>query len=341
MATNWAKSANAAAARALMRGLQSHFVGELQRIGGEQRPFDRLEWCRDEGRHGGGSRYVAAETPVFNRAAVNVSGVHYDDDPSKKLRSADALSTIIHPRLPYAPSVHLHFSWTEMRDGNGYYRLMADLNPSVVNDGHAESFASALRAAAGEHYGRGATQGDTYFHIPALARHRGVTHFYLEGFNSGDFRADTDFAERVARAAIAAYCAILQQSLAEAREVSDAAARLQLDYHTVYLFQVLTLDRGTTSGLLVHDQNDLGVMGSLPSYVDATLLLSWADRMPSLQRPLLVALAETLGSGVVRVDDAMRLRLAQVVRRHYQENPEALKLQASGDVLPHTGANHS
>ena len=41
-----------------------------------------------------------------------------------------------------------------------------------------------------------------------------------------------------------------------------------------YLFQVLTLDRGTTSGLLIHNQNDVGIMGSLSLYINKVLLSS-------------------------------------------------------------------
>ena len=77
--------------------------------------------------------------------------------------------------------------------------------------------------------------------------------------------------------------------------VLDEATAQQLAYHTLYFFQVLTLDRGTTSGLLVHDQNDLGIMGSLPAWVD---------------------------------------------RAHYRAHPEAVALQAAGDVVPPTVATH-
>ena len=37
-------------------------------------------------------------------------------------------------------------------------------------------------------------------------------------------------------------------------------------------FGVLILNRCTTSGLLVHDQNDVGIIGSLPSHVNRLLL---------------------------------------------------------------------
>jgi coproporphyrinogen III oxidase len=112
-------------------------------------------------------------------------------------------------------------------------------------------------------------------------------------------------------------------------------------YHTVYLFQVLTLDRGTTSGLLVHGDNDVGILGSLPSRVDRALLASWRDRVPEVQAPLVDALVEALEPGETSpVDVPAKRRLADAVRAHYRAHPEALQLQARGDVLPPTVANH-
>ncbi len=344
----YAKSPHAAAARALVEELQAHFVESLEALSQEQgtspeyqSPFQRVHWLRDHGRHGGGDRYVTACTPVFNRAAVNVSGVHYDDDDKKRLSSADALSTIIHPQNPQAPSVHIHFSWTEMRDGEGYYRMMADLNPAIVDKAAKLLFEDRLRAAIPDHYEKAVAQGDRYFEIPALERHRGVSHFYLEGFSTRDFQADTELARRVALVAMDTYVEIFRSALKEHTEASDADREKQFRYHTAYFFQVLTLDRGTTSGLLVHDQNDLGIMGSLPSFVYKELLESWIPKVEKPQQDLLRALVEALpGATPAPVTDEVRLTLAKVVRAHYQKHPEALDLQASGGITPPTVANH-
>jgi coproporphyrinogen III oxidase len=329
----------AARARTLVEGLQTHFVDRLADIearqGGDRRP-QPVEWLRDDGRHGGGVRYVIGDSEAFDRASVNVSVVHYDDLPEKRLGSATALSCIVHPRNPRAPSMHMHISWTEMRDGSGYWRIMADLNPSIPVDADRDAFQASLRAASGDHYADAAAQGDRYFSIPALERHRGVAHFYMEGFHSGDFEADRSLAETVGRTTIDTYHAILVDAVQRPNEPGDVQA--QRAYHTLYLFQVLTLDRGTTSGLLVHDQNDVGILGSLPSTVDVTLLRAWKDRVPDLQKPLVEALADGLGDGAVTT--ARKQVLANRVRDHYRAHPEALKLQASGDIVPPTVANH-
>ncbi len=323
----------------LMEQLQSRFVRQLEVDAAH--PFDRVEWLRDGGLHGGGHRYVQAETELCNRAAVNVSGVHYDDEPNKRLRSADALSTIIHPRHPLAPSIHMHVSWTEMRDDSGYFRIMADLNPAIENVRATEKFRDALREAAPEQYLEAEAQGDRYFRIPALDRHRGVSHFYLEAFSTGDFEADTVLARRVIEAAMDAYVAIVRDVLENAGPPTSKQEHAQLAYHTAYLFQVLTLDRGTTSGLLVHDQNDQGIMGSLPSYVDRALLASWAAKVEAPQDTLVHALVAALeDDSPSHVNASVRIALAQAVRTHYQKYPEALAMQASGAVIPPTVANH-
>lgn len=328
-----------------MEALQARFVDALERVSpsgprsvraksrtdastnplGENEEFARHEWLRDDGRHGGGVRYSCAETQRFNRASVNVSSVHYDDEPQRKLSSATALSTIIHPRHPRAPSLHLHVSFTQWRDGKGSWRVMADLNPSHEDAGERERFEAALKRVAPVEFDAARAQGDRYFFIPALGRHRGVSHFYLEDFTSGDFEADRAFAERFVHAVTDAYVELLRLARPAATEEERAK---QLAYHSVYLFQVLTLDRGTTSGLMVHDQNDLGVMGSLPAFVDRALLASWEPRMVKPQDELLRAIVAVLPESS-HVTDEVRIALARVVRSHYRAHPEAVALQAA------------
>ena len=344
-----ARSPRAGEALALVTALQGRFVEALSAASAEHgapADFRTLTWLRDEGRHGGGNRRaLAEETTLFNRGSVNVSQVHYDDLPDKRLGSATALSTIIHPQRPRAPSVHIHVSFTELRDGQGYWRMMADLNPALPDPGDTARFDRALSEAYGAHAEAAKREGERYFFIPALERHRGVSHFYLESFTSGDFAADAALARRVGEAAIDTYAAVFGDRCAGDISSGDRAA--QRLYHTTYFFQVLTLDRGTTSGLLVHDQNDVGILGSLPARVDVDQLRGWRDRMPAPQEYLLdglIAALDPMGgggsTGVVEVSDAAKARLARAVRAHYQAHPEALSLQASADVVPPTVRNH-
>ncbi|MFA6188208.1 MAG: coproporphyrinogen III oxidase [Sulfuricurvum sp.] len=338
------KSPSAHTASTIVLELQSHFVDSLNDLShtlGANKPFSPVEWFRDVGTHGGGVRYESEDEQLFNRGSVNYSQVHYDDDETKKLSSATAISTIIHPQNPLVPSMHMHISWTQMRDGSGYWRVMADLNPSNADASDTQQFVNMLQKAAGTYYEEGSTQGNRYFYIPALQRHRGVSHFYLENFNTGDEVADQSFALSFGKKVIDTYISIIRNAIANRVTYDDTARLNQLHYHTLYLLQVLTLDRGTTSGLLIHDQNDVGIMGSLPSHVNKTLLQSWIGRLNGVQNDLLQSIINSLGEGdTIHVDEKIKAILANGVRSHYKRYPEAIALQASGDHIPSTVDNH-
>jgi coproporphyrinogen III oxidase len=343
MTITMASSKSAQDALSLVEGLQKYFVGKLEYLSlsiGENKKFEKVTWARDEGLHGGGSRYEARDNVLFNTASVNVSQVHYDEMPQKNLKSASALSTIIHPKNPHVPSVHIHISLTELRSGKIYWRIMADLNPSISNAQDKKEFDDSLQNLSGGSYAEGTAQGDKYFNIPALNRRRGISHFYLENYTSGDTMADKDFSRSFGEGIIDTYINIISKAFTTRTEISKEDINQQLDYHTLYLFQVLTLDRGTTAGLLVHNQNDLGIMGSLPSYVNKKLLQSWASLVHKPQDELVNKLSETLCNNG-SVNKEAKIKLAKTVREHYMVYKDTLALQASGNIIPNTVNNHN
>ncbi|MEL6178310.1 MAG: coproporphyrinogen III oxidase, partial [Myxococcota bacterium] len=207
-------SAQARRVRVVLEGLQAQFAEGLNALShqfGDGAELQPASWLRDEGRHGGGHRLEATETALLNRASLNISTVHYDDLPTKRLSSATALSCIVHPHHPQAPSMHMHISWTALRPGQGTggWRMMGDLNPSIPNpadrDRMFDAFRRGLAKAPEGTLESGIAQGDRYFAIPALNRHRGVAHLYLEQWNSGDMDADQALAVTFGEEVIAAY----------------------------------------------------------------------------------------------------------------------------------------
>lgn len=326
----------------LVRSLQKRFVDKLDNISltlGENKKFEEVTWLRDEGIHGGGSRYEARDDVLFNTASVNVSQVHYDEDETKKLKSASAISTIIHPKNPNVPSIHIHISLTQLRDGNSYWRVMADLNPSIVNEEDKNRFENDLKELSKEKYEEGKLQGEKYFFIPALNRHRGVSHYYLENYKTEDKQADYEFALSFGQGVIDTYIQIIEEAIKTRQTFSVHDIKAQLDYHTLYLFQVLTLDRGTTSGLLIHSQNDVGIMGSLPTFVNKKLLESWKDSVKKPQDELVLGLVSVINDQGL-IDINTKEKLASKVREHYKKHPNALSMQASGNTVPSTVDNH-
>ena len=158
------------------------------------------------------------KSPTFNRASVNVSGVHYHQRPKYPIDSATALSVILHPANPFAPSMHFHISYIEPRGRSAYWRMIADLNPSHCGEcpaaaGYPKQFEQRLcqdvpalkviivrilpgtihictsfradddplvRAQADPKLFADAQDfGDRYFWICPLGRHRGASHLFI------------------------------------------------------------------------------------------------------------------------------------------------------------------
>tara|TARA_R110001583_G_scaffold16561_7_gene67793 strand:+ start:5084 stop:6100 length:1017 start_codon:yes stop_codon:yes gene_type:complete len=333
-----ATSENAINALIMLTKAQDHFVKQLSQLCTENNlpsQFSAKEWLRDEGSHGGGVRFEAPENSIFNQASVNVSQIQYEENKNKAFISASALSTIIHPVNPLSPSVHIHVSWTHLRTGKSYWRLMADLNPAIACDEDTAAFNGALEQLGGQYFEVAKQAGDNYFYIPALEIHRGVSHFYLEGFNPEN-ESGIEYAQQFLLGIIDTYIAIfkqhLKQPLTSDRTLKAEQKQLQLDYHTRYFYQVLTLDKGTTAGLLIHDQNDLGTLGSLPRFINRELLFNWVAKTPAPRNKLVEAIVSTLPQDNIHnsetpenqsceITEAIKKQITKVMREHYKNYP--------------------
>lgn len=299
-----------------------------------------LDWLRDGGVHGGGKRLGIKDTPIFNRASVNYSAVKYDDLPEKPISSATALSVIIHPRNPFAPSMHCHFSYTESRRKAPYWRMISDLNPSLHNPGAKNQFEKALKnICPPDLFDDGKLFGDKYFFIPELNMYRGTSHLFIAELSDTEMAPQNSrkLAEDLAIATINTYTDIVQQMMDAhpTDTVSEHHREQQLAYHTAYFYQVLFLDCGTTAGLLTHSENDVGTLASLPSYINVSLLRTWLEE--KVQPPHDILLKRMLAilpaaDGPCPVKDETRAELAKTVREYYQEDMTRTKSQADMDL---------
>jgi len=353
------------ASQAVLSNVQAHFVERLEAVslGGESSKGDFAEktWDRDGGAHGGGKRFGVVQSRVFNRASVNYSAVYYDDLPEKAVKSATALSVIIHPNNPFAPSMHCHFSYTEPREGAPYWRMISDLNPSIHNPTNKNRFEKALKDLCPQDlFDDGKLFGDRYFFIPELNMYRGTSHLFLAKVLDTEMAPDDsrDLAEKLATATIDTYTDIVQDMLDAhpADSVTEHERELQLAYHTAYFYQVLFLDCGTTAGLLTHAENDVGTLASLPTYISPKLLRTWLREKVQpphdlLLRRILDVLAKSTGAqggddvrGLLlsgsgsesdapcHVTDEVRQALATTVREYYMEDRSRTSAQADFDL---------
>jgi coproporphyrinogen III oxidase len=330
----WSERFEAKRALELVIRLQKFFATELESLGGD---FRSVSWARDAGRHGGGERFESQDGEFFNRGSINISQVQYEDDPKRPLESATALSAIVHPNDPRHPSLHLHISFTQRKGEEGTWRMMGDLNPSQPTEDGNE-FRKALKKFDIQVDVDAFAQGDHYFWIPALERHRGVCHFYLEAYRGQDFETDLQLAEDFGMKTISTYAELLKTKFEGAASTEQKIR--QRKYHTLYFFQVLLLDRGTTAGVLVHDQNDEGILGSLPARVDLPLLKSWHSKLPEMQGLLLEKMIAVLDEGGGAIDGGVKQQLARTLRLFYKSQPEALKFQAKALSTAETSSPH-
>ncbi|XP_063934555.1 oxygen-dependent coproporphyrinogen-III oxidase-like isoform X2 [Zophobas morio] len=249
--------------------------------------FEVVEWFRNQGKNGGGKRYQVENSEVFNRATINASHVYFDNPTSSSVSSATALSAIIHPANPFMPSLHFHISFFSAKNKLGYWRMIADINPSIPFEEDKNLFLKILKAVIPCKLLSVALEfGDKYFFIPALNRRRGTCHLFIASLDDDLLRRAQVGPEPVA------FCYQNCQELANklAKEVISLYAQIARSR----LLQVITLDRGTTHGLLSHSDNDVGTLGSLPLHIDLALLKKWAVALKNSQGILLERVLHTL-----------------------------------------------
>lgn len=86
------------------------------------------------------------------------------------------ISSVIHPRNPYVPTIHFNYRYFEVKTDNGIHWWFGggtDLTPYYLNEDDAKHFHSNLKKACDKHdkefYPKFKTWCDKYFFIP----HRG------------------------------------------------------------------------------------------------------------------------------------------------------------------------
>src|SRR5690606_11568503 len=100
--------------KTFLTNLQKRIVAGLEQIDGK--PFVHDAWDRPEG--GGGLSCVIEEGNVLERGGVNFSYVHGKGLPASATAArpelagrsfeATGVSLVLHPRNPYAPTVHMN-----------------------------------------------------------------------------------------------------------------------------------------------------------------------------------------------------------------------------------------
>jgi coproporphyrinogen III oxidase len=263
-----------------LAGLQQRIVTRLAVIDG--RPFRSDNWQRPEG--GGGESRVIEEGRVFERGGVNFSHVMGKALPPSATaarpelagHSWDAMgvSLVLHPRNPYAPTVHMNVRFfvahppLETAQPAWWFGGGMDLTPYYGFEVDAIHFHRACRDAlssfGADCYPRYKKWCDEYFYLKHRKEPRGIGGVFFDDLNTPDF--DTCFAlqRSVGDCFLDAYEPILE------RRKDAAYGERERDWQTYrrgrYVEFNLVYDRGTLFGLQSGGRTE-SILMSLPPVV--------------------------------------------------------------------------
>jgi coproporphyrinogen III oxidase len=259
-------------------GLQNKIIAALEAVDGKQ--FSRDDWARAEG--GGGISAMLEEGNVFERAGVGMSHVYGDKMPPSATahrpelagRSWEAIgvSLVLHPRNPYAPTVHMNvrfFNASKPREADVFwFGGGMDLTPYYGFEEDAAHFHRtcklALDGLGEDYYPRFKKWCDEYFYLKHRKEPRGIGGIFFDDVNEQDFDFSFGFMQSVGDHFLEAYLPILN------RRKDIPYGERERDFQAYrrgrYVEFNLVWDRGTLFGLQSGGRTE-SILMSLPPIV--------------------------------------------------------------------------
>ena len=269
-----------AAVKNYLTDLQDRIVTRLAVMDGHT--FRADQWQRPEG--GGGLSRVIEEGNVFERGGVNFSHVMGNALPPSATaarpelagRKWDALgvSLVLHPRNPYAPTVHMNVRFfiahAPVADAQPawWFGGGMDLTPYYGYEEDAVHFHRTCRAAlapfGAQRHPRYKKWCDEYFYLKHRAEPRGIGGIFFDDLNAPDFATCFSLQQSVGDHFLEAYAPILE------RRRDAAYGERERDWQALrrgrYVEFNLVWDRGTLFGLQSGGRTE-SILMSLPPVV--------------------------------------------------------------------------
>nr|WP_315469533.1 oxygen-dependent coproporphyrinogen oxidase [uncultured Undibacterium sp.] len=259
-------------------GLQASIVAAMEDVDGCR--FITDSWERPEG--GGGISRVIEEGNVFERGGVNFSHVMGKNLPPSAAASrpelagrqweAMGVSLVLHPRNPYAPTVHMNVrfftTYAEGKDPVWWFGGGMDLTPYYGFEEDAKHFhqtcKDALTPFGADLHPRFKKWCDEYFYLKHRKEARGVGGIFFDDFNEQSFEQSFAMTKSVGDGFIKAYRPILE------RRKDLAYGETERDFQAYrrgrYVEFNLVFDRGTLFGLQSGGRTE-SILMSMPPIV--------------------------------------------------------------------------
>jgi coproporphyrinogen III oxidase len=267
-----------AAVKSYLTDLQARIVAALEAADGL--PFRTDAWQRPEG--GGGISRLIEEGRVLERGGVNFSHVLGSQLPPSasahrpelagRRWEAMGVSLVLHPRNPYAPTVHMNVRcFVAMKDGEDpvwWFGGGMDLTPYYGFEEDAQHFHATCKRALDpfgpELHPRFKQWCDSYFFLKHRNEPRGIGGVFFDDYAEGGFEQAFGMLQSVGNAFLDAYLPILQR-----RRDIDYGER-ERDFQAYrrgrYVEFNLVFDRGTLFGLQSGGRTE-SILMSLPPIV--------------------------------------------------------------------------
>jgi coproporphyrinogen III oxidase len=266
------------AVKAWLLELQSRIVAALEAVDGKS--FARDAWERPEG--GGGVSRVIEEGNVLERGGVNFSHVMGANLPPSaaagrpelagRAWEAMGVSLVLHPRNPYAPTVHMNvrfFTTTAAgQEPVWWFGGGMDLTPYYGNHEDTRHFHQSCRAALApfgdDLHARFKQWCDDYFYLKHRKEPRGVGGIFFDDFNAPGFDASYAMMQSVGDSFIGAYLPILERR--KDQPYGERERDFQAYRRGRYVEFNLVFDRGTLFGLQSGGRTE-AILMSMPPIV--------------------------------------------------------------------------
>lgn len=259
-------------------GLQASIVAAMEEVDGCR--FITDSWERPEG--GGGISRVIEEGNAFERGGVNFSHVMGKNLPPSAAASrpelagrqweAMGVSLVLHPRNPYAPTVHMNVrfftTYAEGKDPVWWFGGGMDLTPYYGFEEDAKHFhqtcKDALTPFGADLHPRFKKWCDEYFYLKHRKEARGVGGIFFDDFNEQSFEQSFAMTKSVGDSFVKAYRPILE------RRKDLAFGEIERDFQAYrrgrYVEFNLVFDRGTLFGLQSGGRTE-SILMSMPPIV--------------------------------------------------------------------------
>jgi coproporphyrinogen III oxidase len=230
--------------------------------------FERKAW---DYQHEGGGEMAVLRGEVFEKAAVNWSGVGGPTLPLMEAKGpffATGVSLITHMSNPHAPTAHFNLRFIETEDqhwfGGGY-----DLTPMgfayAEDTAHFHEVAEkALKPFGNDLYSQLSQNAKEYFYIPHRQKERGVGGIFFDHWNTGYFETDRGMWEEIGHSFLKALIPIYQKRIDQPFTAEEKDIQLRCRAH--YAEFNLIYDRGTKFGFQ-SGGNPEAILCSMPPVV--------------------------------------------------------------------------